>query len=183
MKKVRNLLCTVLALAMVLSVSASASALEQEKNYPENFMNMSVQQRIQWIEENIPAEVHEGTRINNGQRGNLDTFYATGHEAVLDPSGHTILAELYTDVEWTVDSIAPDQVQSYSVTRFDVYNYMSGDAYVVKEPVDHSYIYPGNLKVFIQATAFAPYIAYGMYNDYNLYSSGNFSLRSDHFAY
>lgn len=182
MKKLKKVVCYLLVLTMMLGINVNADSSESKKNYPENFMDMSVQQRIEWIDENIPAEVYQGIRVNYGQKGSLERYYGTAEEILYDPTGDNKLAELETAVEWTVDSSAPTVVQSYDVTRFDVYNYMPG-GFSKKEPIDSLYVNQGNVKVFLQATAFSTYIAYGIFNDYNLHYWGDFSIRTDHFAY
>ena len=172
--------CASLVLAAILTTGASAVAPKQKATVPENFANMSIEQRVQWIDENVPAEYREGVRVNNVQRGSQETFYGEAEERVEDGAGG-VLARFVSTVEWTVNSSAPNAVQSFDVTGTRVYNYMSGGISKV-QPVESYYVNQGNVKVILQGEAYAPYVDYIMVHDYNLHYGGNYSLRTFHYS-
>lgn len=177
MIKVKEKVIVSLILACtVLSTAVSANAVQgQPEKIPEEFFNMSVQQRIEWIDENVPATHHEGIRVNNGQRGYLETYYGVGHnEARMGEEGD-LLGEMDTAVEWTVDTSNPTVIFSYDQVDFTVKNYMS-DHPPVGTTSSHT-VYPGNVKFVFEADIVGPFMAYYLAHDYNLYAGGTYSFR------
>ena len=160
----------------LLSTGVSANSLQaQQKELPEGFRNMSIQQRIEWIEENIPATVHQGIRINNGQRGALNTYYASGHSEARMGDVGDLLGEMDTALEWSVDSSNPKVIVSYDQVDFTIKNYMSSDP-----PDGNTYSYwvnQGNVKYVFDGDIVGPFMGYYMFHDYNLHYGGNFSFR------
>lgn len=177
MKNVKKRVIASLALAgAVLSTAVSADRAQgQSKEIPEEFFTMSVQQRIEWIDENIPATDHEGIRINNGQRGNLETYYGVGHNEARMGNEGDLLGEMDTAVEWSVDSSNPTVIQSYDQVDFTVKNYMSN--HPPKGTTNSYAVNPGNIKYVFEADIVGPFMGYYLAHDYNLYANGTYSFR------
>ena len=125
MIKVKEKVIVSLILACtVLSTAVSANAVQgQPEKIPEEFFNMSVQQRIEWIDENVPATHHEGIRVNNGQRGYLETYYGVGHnEARMGEEGD-LLGEM--DIQFpTHQPILEKKLNSFRIYMHYEKNHM-----------------------------------------------------------
>lgn len=115
---------------------------------------MSVQR---WIDKNIPETYREGNRVNNGQRGKLESYC---NEARIRNAGD-LLGEMDIAVEWTVD--------------FTVKNYMSNNP--PKGTTDSHAVNPGNIKYIFEADIVGPFMGYYLAHDYNLYAKGRYSFR------
>lgn len=177
MKNMKKVIVVSLILASsILSTGVSADAKQsQQKKMPEELFNMSVQQRIEWIDRNIPATYHEAIRVNRGTKGAIETYNGIGHNEARVGGQGDLLGEMDTAVEWTVDMANPTVVLSYDQVDFTVKNYMSNHP---PRGTTNSYtVNPGNIKYVFEADIVGPYMGYYLAHDYNLYAKGTYSFR------
>lgn len=169
MKRVQRVLVAILASVLCFSSVTIASAAPKE--FPDNYINMSIEQRAQWMNENASPTYYEG-RLISKTRDMRYTYEGDTYNDSRDARGG-IKFSLATYFTWTVNFLE-GTVETYSVTRQEAINYSA--VFDVRKDVSSRYINPGNVKLFSTAEFLELYGTTILIHDINLHASGLFSF-------
>lgn len=176
MKKSKRLFATIL-LFIFSFANLSSISLASQTNVPDNFINMSIQQRMDWIDANVVPVYHKGTLTSSigSARNIVRTYTGVASSAAKNAIGQEVY-ELTTWVEWTANMDL--SVEEYRVTRqeFARSNFAPPDAGKPNYTIESCYVNPRNVKLYSQAEIAVFYnTGYTVINNINMHGNGDFS--------
>lgn len=174
MKKSKRLFATIL-LFIFSFANLSSISFAAQTDVPDDFINMSIQQRIDWIDANVAPIYHEGTLISTARyitRTYSGQEYSTAQNAI----GQDVYT-LTTGFEWTVNS-DDLSIESYRVTKQDLYRSQFAPIdYKVNPTVESYHLFPDNVKLYSQVEIVVFAGGYSIGHDLNLHGNGRYSFR------
>lgn len=164
-----NLFHIVIPIILLFFCFNIVSFASQEK-LPDNFINMSAEQRIQWLDQNIPQKTEYATRINSS-RSTVPQYRVTKKNAYTDEA-ETAIVGISVTYEWSVTPAG--KVEPYEVADFSTYIYNPSFVFVNKEVTDF-YVNDTNVKIYPEATFASAYMGILVGQNVNLHASGKYS--------
>lgn len=171
MKRHRRFVSLFLSFVLVIICSFTATASQTE--LPDNFSNLSVEQRIQWLDQNIPQITEEATRVNGeiSLFTDFTDFTSTKKNYYYNEAGSKVVG-ISVKCDWTANSNF--EIESYNVANFSTYIYDNTFTFIDKD-ITAYYLSDSNVKIYPEATFASPYIGVLLGQNVNLHGSGSIS--------
>ena len=169
MKRNRRILATILAVLLLFQMCPFAVATSTE--FPDNYVNMSIEQRKQWMNENSSPVYYDG-RLVSKRRDMQYTYTGEAYSEALD-SYKRVKFTLETQFTWTVNYLE-QTIESYRVTKQEAINYCT--VYDIRKELPSYYVTPANVKLFSRAEFIELVGSTTLLHDINLHANGKYSL-------
>ena len=143
-----------------------------QPEYPDNFINLSIEQRIQWLDENITPETELATTI--GHQRNIISYYESTKETIFRDQYSNTIAGISVTYNWSAN--LDDTIETYSIPSF-IKNSYTPTYSLADSNTSSYYVNPSNVKVYAETNFYAAAYGVGVLigQNVNLHGSGNIS--------
>lgn len=153
-------------------------SLAAKTDVPDNFYRLSVEQRIQWMDENVPQTTEDAICISK-RRIDYTDYTATKENSYKDEVNSKIVGISVT-YDWRVNSNF--DVETYNVSDFSTYIYNPSFVFLNKD-ISSFYVTNSNVKVCPEANFASAYMGILVGQNVNLHGEGKISFAEVSQAY